>query len=222
MAYDAKDPADKKIVDALIKAAVDASIEEMTEAHEADVTGLKKKNDELVARLKKAREGQSDPDAVAKLETDLEKAQAELKEAGKLLKTVTKDRDTFKTTAETETAAVKKLFVEQGLTDALMGNNVGKQFLSAAKALLGSRVEIKADGDTRSAVVDGKPLGEFVKTWAASDEGKVFVTAPANGGGGAPGGSANGSGKTVTNSAFQAMDQQARMAFSKGGGQVVN
>lgn len=222
MAYDPADKADKKIVDKLISDAVTAAIEEATTEHEADKKGLVAKNTELVAKLKKAREGQGDPNAIEKLEAQIETLQGELKTSEKALKTVTKDRDTHKTSAEAETATVRKLLVDGGLTDALVANNVAKQFLPAARALLQGQVTIKADGDTRVAMVGDKSLGDFVKAWSQSDDGKSFVAAPVNGGGDAPGAKPNGqAGKTMTRAQFDGSSHLERANFSREGGKVV-
>ena len=214
MAYDPKDPADKKIVDGLIEAA----IAEAEEAHEAAVTGLKKKNSDLLKKMK-AGEG-IDPEENSRLEAALEKAAADLKAANKALDKTTKERDTFKQTAETETVAARKLTIDTALNDALMENNIGKQYSPAVKKLLGERASVKTEGEARTVEIEGKPLGEFVKSWSQGDEGKHYVIAPANGGSGAPGGKANGSGKTVTKSAYEA-NPGAYAGFFKEGGTII-
>lgn len=200
MAYDPKDPADKKIVDKLIADAVaEIAGDEDHEAHEGAVKGLKAKNVELIKKNKELKDKSGETPDVAKLEDQIEKLQGDLKEANKATKAVTKERDTFKATAENETKASQNLYVENGLNAALIENNVGKQFMKAAKALLKDQVTIKVDGEIRTAMVGDKPLGEFVKTWSQGDEGKSFVVAPANGGGGAPGaqGKGNGTAKVI-------------------------
>lgn len=193
MAYDAKDPDTIKAV----KAAVDAALEEAAEEHESDKAGLVKKNGDLIARLKKAREGKADLESVEKLEADLETAKSELAAAKKTITKAEKDRDAFKAAADTEAAAAKRLVCEGSLTNELVAAGVKKEFMPAVQKLLADKVEQTIDGDKRSATVAGKPLSEFVKAWSQSDEGKIYVTAPANGGGNAPGGSAN-TGKTKT------------------------
>jgi hypothetical protein len=55
MAYDPNDPADKRIVDKLIKDAVDAALEEARTEHEAEVEGLRNKRTELLDKLKLAK-----------------------------------------------------------------------------------------------------------------------------------------------------------------------
>jgi hypothetical protein len=188
MAYDAKDPADKKIV----ADAVAAALVEAAEEHEAAVVGLKKKNVDLIKKLKDARDGKGDdPEEVSKLEASLEEAKKLLKVAEKTAKDAVKDRDTFKASAEVETNAARKLLVDNGLTEALIAAGVKKEFLPAVRKLLADKVTVKVEGENRVAVVGDKPLGDFVTTWKQSDEGKHYIAAPANGGGGAQGGKGN-------------------------------
>lgn len=194
MAYDAKDPADKKIVADLVKAAVDARELELAEEHADDVKGLKAKNTELLGKIANLRKdgGVDNAAELERLEGELATAKKELKTATTAAKKLETERDTYKGEADNERASTSKLLVDQGLTEALTANNVASQFLPAAKALLGSQVTIKVDGDKRLTMVGDKPLSEFVKTWAQGPDGKHYVKAPANGGGGSHGGEANG------------------------------
>lgn len=228
MAYDPKDKDDKKIVDKLIADAVAAAIADISgdddhEAHTEAVKGLVAKNKELLKKLAAAKKGDgSDPEEVRGLETQIETLKGELKVATKAAKDAAKERDTFKQTAETETTASRKLLVDQGLTEALLANNVGKQFIPAARALLQGQVTIKVDGENRTAMVGDKALGDFVKTWSQGDDGKNFVVAPVNGGSGAPGGQAKVSGKTMARSAFEGLTPVAQASYMKEGGTLTN
>lgn len=183
MAYDPNDPADKKIM----KDAIAAALEEAAEEHEADVQGLKDKNKELIKKLKAAQTGEGDGSSAAdveRLEGELRQSAKDLKVATKARDTAVEERDTAVAERDAEKTATRNLLVDSGLTSELTGVNVAATLLPAVKALLKDRVEIKEVGGERKAFVDGKPLGEFVKTWSQSDEGKHFVTAPLNGGGG--------------------------------------
>jgi hypothetical protein len=170
---------------------------------------------------KELRKGGSDPAELEKLEAKIEAQTKELTDAQKALKTVTKERDTYKTTADSESAAARKLLVDGGLTEQLVAAGVKKEFLPAVKKLLADQVAVKVDGDNRSAVVGDKSLGDFIKTWSQSDEGKAYIVAPSNGGGNAPGGKANGEGVvTTTRTAFDGMNQTQRSEFFAKGGKV--
>lgn len=193
MAYDPKDPADKKIVDKLIKDAVEEALASAEEAHEEAVAGLKEKNKELIGKLKKARNGENDDSAaeIDRLEGELAENKKQLSAAQKAAKKAAEERDSFKAQAEGESKFSSNLLVENGLTHALTEHKVAPEFMPAALALLRDKATIKTEGDKRSVVVDGKSLGDYVKEWASSDAGKVYVKAPANGGGGSNGGKAN-------------------------------
>lgn len=191
-AYDANDPADKAIVDGLIEEALEAE----REKHEAEITGLKTKNADLVKRLGRARAGNAEggnTEEITRLERELEEtsgklatAEADLREATRQLKKVTGERDNATRSLETESSFSRNMLIENGLTSALTEANVDPALMEAAKALLGKGATVKVEGDNRTAVVGDKPLGEFVKEWAASDAAKRFILAPVNGGGGAP------------------------------------
>ncbi|MHB1371989.1 MAG: hypothetical protein ACYCW7_17580, partial [Pseudomonadaceae bacterium] len=98
--------------------------------------------------------------------------------------------------------ALQKHLIDAGLTDALAKAGVQPAMMDAVKALHQSKASINAKDGAYEALIDGKPLAEFVTTWAQSDQGKHFVAAPANSGGGAHGGGGKGSGKTMTRAEF--------------------
>ena len=186
MAYDPKDPADKKIVDKLIADAVEAREAELAAEHDEAIKGLKDKNKELLAKVKAGTTG--DPKEVEALETqveDLNKKIRELEKGGKKY-----EKQIADLTAERDGAnkAVEKHIVEWGLTEALTAAKVPAQFLPGANALLQNRVTVVTDGEAKVAKIGDKTLGDFVKEWSQGDEGKHYVAAPVNGGGNAPGG----------------------------------
>jgi hypothetical protein len=179
MAFDPNDPETKKA----LKEAVEAAIEDAT-------SGLVEKNRELLGKLKKAQKDATiDPADHAALQTELETTQAKLKEAEKVAKTATTEAEKHKKSYEGESKVVHDLLVDNGLSTALLENGIKNPvYLKAAKALLASQVILTAEGDKRIAKVGDKSLTDFIKTWAGSDEGKSFVAAAVNNGGGASGG----------------------------------
>lgn len=218
MAFDPNDPDTKEA----IKAAVQAAVEE-SEA------GLKKKNSELLNELKEARKGKTiDPAEIERLEAKLEEANTKLTDAEKANKTLQRDLEKATKSLETETGVTRSLLVDNGLNDALVKAKVAAPFIPAAKAMLASKVAIKADGDTRVAVVGDKALEAFITEWAASDEGKHFVSAPNNSGTGAQGDGGrpnNGSAKTMTRAAYEelsASDPLAAGRFFREGGKIAD
>ncbi len=189
MAYDPKDSADVKIVTDAVKAATDA----LTETHEAEVEGLKNKNQELLGKIRKARTGDDAGSAaeVERLESELAETQGKLRTAESNLRqasrdkeTLTGERDTAVATAATEAGVAKDLIVTSGLTAALVENKVAPQFLDDVTASLARQVTVKEVEGKRKAFVGDKPVGDFVKEWSQGDKGKHYVIAPGNGGGG--------------------------------------
>lgn len=184
MAYDPNDAETK----AAVKAAIKAALAEQAEEHEADVQGLKDKNKELVGKLKAAKNGEGgevDSAEVARLEGELRESKKALRAAEKRATDAEEERDAATTRADTEAGVTKSLLTENGLTAALTKANVKTELLPGAIAMLSGKVEIKEVAGKREAQVNGKSLGDFVTEWAASDEGKHYVAAPLNGGGGA-------------------------------------
>lgn len=220
MAFDPNDPADKKILSDAVATALTTQAEE----HEAEIGGLRNKNKELLAKLKTGAEG--DPAEVAKLEADLDAANKQLKELNKSLKSVTTERDEVKSLHETESQFTQRLLVDNGLTEQLVKANVAPAFLPAVKALLAPQVVIKSDGSERKALVGDKPLADFITAWSQGDEGKNYIAAANSGGGGAPGGKANGQGgKSMTRAAYDEMvaqNPQAVGPFFAGGGAITD
>lgn len=175
------DPNDQETKDA-IKAAIEEAI-----------TGLKEKNFELLGKVKKLQKDATiDPAEHQALMTELEQTQAKLAEAAKALKAAAAETEKHKKAFETEAQFAHRLLVENGLTEALLKAKVKPELSKAVRAMLSGQVSLVADGDTRVAKIGDKPLDVFVDEWAKSDEGKHFVSAPANHGGGAGGGGGKG------------------------------
>lgn len=213
MPFDANDPDTKAALAEAVKAAVEEA-----------KTGLENKNKELLSEVKELKKGrQIDPAEVEKLEAKIETLQTELTTAQKTAKDATKAAETATKALETETGFTHKLLAENGVVAALTAANVtDPAYLEAAKAMHMSQIKVVADGDVRKAMYGDKALDEAIKEWAAGEVGKKFVSAPANGGGGAQGGGQQDNTKTVTRSQFDAMDHPARASFAKDGGKVID
>ncbi len=168
---------------------IELTAEELDAKIAEAVDGLKAKNAELLAEVKKYKKGQTvDPAEVDKLESQIAELQGKLTTAEKAAKIATKEVDTVRKQLESESAFNQRLLVDNGLTDALTKNGVTNPVhLKAAKALLAQGIKIEADGENRVAKFGDKPLADAIKEWAGSDEGKHFVAAPGNAGGGAAG-----------------------------------
>lgn len=206
------------------QADLDAAVAKAT----GDVQGLKDKIDELIGDNKKLKADLRaangiKPEDMAAIEAELSDVKAKLSAAEKGARDSAKARETAEASLKGEQLVTHKLLVENGLREQLVVNGVTHAVhQKAAMALLASQVKIEADGENRVAKVGDKALGDFVKEWAGSDEGKHFVAAPGNGGGGAGGGSGKSSAKQITRAAFNEMAPAEQMAFSKDGGTVVD
>lgn len=201
-AYDADDPDTK----AAVQAAIDAALEEAREEHESEVARLNNKNSELLGKLAKARKdnGGDNTEEISRLERELDEtkhelgaAQSKLRVAERDLKRASEERDAAARERDSERENYRNEFVENRLTSALSENNVASIHTDAVKALLKAKnkITVEGEGDERQVLVNGKPLGDFVKEYAASDAGKHYVVAPANSGGDAkPNGNGNPNG----------------------------
>jgi len=211
MPVDLNDPE----VKAAIKAAADAAVSEAT-------AGLIAKNQELLGKVKKLQKDAAiDPAEYQALSEAKDTAEAKLAEALKTVKQATSQAEKDRKALEAETGYVSKLLIDNGLTDALLKAGVKPEMSKAVKAMLAGQVSLKVEGDKRLAVVGDKALGDFVTEWAQSDEGKHFVAAPANQGGGANGG-AQGAGKSkvMARAAYEQLQPEQKMAFIKDGGKL--
>jgi hypothetical protein len=209
--FDINDVDTKKAVDAAVKAAVDEA-----------TAGLIAKNQELLGKLKKAtKDALIDPAEHQALQDELIKANDKIAELAKTTKKATDEADKMKKALEAEVGFSTKLIIDNGLTDSLVGAKVKPEMMKAVKALLSGQVALKADGDKRVPVIGDKSLGEFVAEWSKTDEGKHFVAAPDNSGGGSQGGGdGKGSVKTMARAAFESLAADKQMAFIKEGGKV--
>lgn len=191
---------------------IEAAKSEIESDKEADVAGLKKKRDELLAENRKLKNGGNEDAAKlaeenAKLQEQLDSQAKELKKSGESLKKLEADKakveQEFGTKLAGEQAAINRLLVEEGLTKGITQIGITKPAqVAAVRALLKEKgiLSVEAEGDVRKAVAklmkDGKEtkldLDAYLKDWATSEEGKEFVPAAQNQGGGAGGGTGKG------------------------------
>lgn len=168
-------------------------IAELEEAMEA----LSAKNSELLREVKvaraKAKGVEIDPNDFMALQTENETLKSQL---DKVAKENTKTIETLTSTIAEKDGALQSYLIDNGLNDAMLKAGIKPEFMTAAKAMLKSQTKLMAENGQYSALMGDKPLNDAIAEWAASDEGKHFVSAPANSGGGATGGAGNST--TVT------------------------
>ncbi|MEW6234738.1 MAG: hypothetical protein AB1656_05065 [Candidatus Omnitrophota bacterium] len=103
--------------------------------------------------------------------------------------------DPLKKQLEAERGIIRQLLVDNQLKTVMAGR-VKKELLKGAESILRPHFAVIEEGDNRIAVVlgeDGKSrygahgrmtIEEFFNEWAQTDEGKAYILAPENGGGG--------------------------------------
>jgi hypothetical protein len=211
--------------DTYTKADLDKAIKE---AVEEATKGLK---DNLTAALDEAKEAKRKlraaseikPEDLTAAEERADKAEAALKDAQKAAKDATTAKERAEKALEAETGFTQRLLIQDGLKSALIANGVkDEDFIDSLTAKFAGTASVVVEGDARKAMLGDKPLADAIKEWAGSDAGKKFVAAPANSGGGAPGGGKGASGKTMTRAAFNALPPADQMTFAKEGGSVVD
>ena len=170
------------------------------DAVDAAIQPLAAKRDELLGEVKKLRkESAIKPEDVEKLESQIDELKAQLGNAQKEVKTYKDTADKASKALADEANFNHRLLVENGLTDELTKAGVtNPAFLKAVKSTLSQQVKVVTEGDQRIAKAGDKSLSDFVKEWAASDEGNHFVTTPVNNGGGAQGGGNNSNNQPKT------------------------
>lgn len=199
------------------KEQMDAAVERAVSAATGDVEGLKAKVDELIGDNKKLKaelraKSEVKPEDIHAAEERADRAEAALAEAQKQIKTLTADKDKAVKALETESAFTQKLVAENGLRERFMkGGVIDPDYLDLAVSKYLPLVTVVADGDSRKAMVGDKDLDAFTTETLASDVGKKLITAPNNSGGGAEGGrKVNADAKTITRSAYDALDPIAK------------
>ena len=93
--------------------------------------------------------------------------------------------------ADSATAQLKVLLIDNGLSAALDGVNINKDLKAGAIAILHAAAVI-TEG---KAMIGDKSLSDHVTEWSQSDQGKAFCNAPNNSGGNANGGANQGQAK---------------------------
>ena len=211
MTLDRNDPEVKALIDEVTTAATEA---------------LSAKNRELLGEVKtlkaKAKGADIDPAEHAALQAQVEELTEKLTKTDKAGKT---EIDKLTKALSEKDGALHKYLIDAGLTDALVKAGVQAPLMDAVKALHQGKASIEVADGNYIARIDGKPLAEFVTSWAQSDQGKHFVSAPQNSGGNSQGGSGKGTGKIMTRAEYEIKQQSADgslASFFKEGGTVVD
>lgn len=219
---------------AVIDTDTEAGKAELQKLLEDALSGVKAKNDELLGEVKKYKaDAKALADGLAELKAAKERSEQEaLEKTGDVDKIkqalesrFEKERNELLGKYDAVKGNLHNLLVENGLTDALTKSGVAPQFLDAAKALIKAQgqVDIAEVNGSATALISGKTVTDFVSDWAKGDNGKHFISAPLNGGGGASGSNGNsgaGAVKQMKRSDFDSLPADKRMEVSKAGVQL--
>ena len=110
---------------------------------------------------------------------DLEKALKEQRES--IEKVHAKDIEKFKVELSEKDTLVTTHVKNAELRKAMAEANIAKAFMPAVEAMMSSKIKVEG----MDVFLNEKPVSVSLKEWANSDEGKHFVQANANSGGGA-------------------------------------
>lgn len=191
--------------------------------------GLKKKTTELMDELKPLKEKMKLYDGVDVEEYKRLKEEVKAKEETKLdgvelrkrLEKEYADKLTAEQRKAVEAEARMNTYISRSeLSSALLkGGVTDTTLMDAALALINNKYKIEINDGGAS--VDGEPVSSFVSKWLA-ENGKAFIVAPANGGGGANGGKSGGAAKTISRAEFDNLSQAERLKVVKDGFKVTN
>lgn len=164
-------------------------IEELKAALEA----LSAKNRELLGEVKaakaKAKGAEIDPAEHEGLKTQLEEIRIQFeKQAKDSAKTI----EALNKSLNEKDSSLQNYLIDNGLAEAMVKVGVRPEMMGAVKAMLKTQTKITSADGNYQALIGEKPLADAISEWASSDEGKHFVAAPVNTGGGATGGNGNG------------------------------
>lgn len=173
--------------------------------------GLVGKNEELISKLGQLKDNgtatQAELEQLRQLKDTYEQEKAEsqgqYKEALTLAEQrMAKETEKYKSENEQLKSQLENLVVSGGLNSELDKIKIDPLMRQAAEAIIKPQVQM-IDG---KAMINDKPLSEFVAEWSETDIGKRMTLAPNNSGGGANGsGGVNGQ----INSKLSPLEQEA-------------
>lgn len=160
----------------------------IADAVSTETEKLKTKNSELIKEVRDLKVGKK----TAEEEADDAKADADRKSGDiealekRLNDKFEKERNALAGERDTALGELKTLKIDSVISKALVDNNVAKFAHGPLTAMFKSGATL----DGSEASYDGKPLADALKGYFGSEDGKHYVTAPNNSGGGATGSTA--------------------------------
>lgn len=221
----------------------DDKVRQIVAEYNADIIGLKKKNEELLGKESKFKEqiasfesGKAELDAkVASLEGALEKASAdgkgnkdyydgqlrllEEKHATEMQK-VTVERDFYK---QSHLKSLRDKAIDAGIKDLNFIDGLKDGFV--ARVLSMNEFEPKEiDGEIKFLDRTNHTIEDAISAFALTSEGKAYIRNPSTGGGarGSGAGAGLGNAKVVTRQQLENMNPQQQSDFFAKGGEVTD
>lgn len=108
---------------------------------------------------------------------------------------------------------IQKHVKDSALSKAIAEVNIGKAFVPAVAAMFKEQITLEGE----NVLLKDRPVAEFMKEWAASEEGKAFVSATVNSGGGAEGKSGSGAKREMKSSEFNALPAKEQASLMNSG-----
>lgn len=209
--------------------------------HNADITGLKSKNSELLGKLDKSKKEYEELTAgKTELEGKFSKLSEELKKNNpedlkKLLENQFAEKESLykkqvaDLTAERDTLKandIKRLLNESiadGVKDLVFMEGLRDGFIARVMSLYQFEPK-EIDGQTKFYTSDMKEVKDVMKEFSLSNEGKAYIRNPSMGGGATgsqTGGNSGVSKMAKTREQFEKMNAQEKADFFKNGGTLV-
>ena len=165
------------------------TLEEQIEDLKNQVEATNSKNGELLKELRiaKNKTKELDFDTYNKVLEENDTLKGELSKAKNDLNLKAKDLEKLTGTLTEKDNYLKNLTLENSLNDHLTKAGVKPEFMNAAKALLKNQANVSDN----NVLIGDKNIADYMTEWSASD-GKVFIAAPTNNGGGATGSNGGG------------------------------
>lgn len=168
------------------------TLEEQIEDLKNQVEATNSKNSELLKELRTAKNKNKelDFDTYNKVLEENDTLKSELSKTKGELNLKAKDLEKLSGTLTEKENYLKNLTLENSLNEQLTKVGVKAELLPAVKALLKSQASVNEN----NVLIGDKAITDFMTEWSAND-GKAYIKAPINNGGGATG--SNGTGATV-------------------------
>lgn len=191
--------------------AIDRNDPEIISLIEELTAPLAAKNKELLGELRsakaKAKGSDIDPEDYARLQSEVEDLNGRLSNSEKMSKS--EIAKLSKSLSEKD-GALSGLLVDSGITEALAKAGVAPHYMNPLKAMFKTQAQLVAENGQYKAVIGDKGLADAIGAYLGGDEGKHFVSAPMNSGGGSQGAGGKGAsapgGKRSEMSAAQRVD----------------